>query len=526
MADNTSPKASFPRRNSLSLSQSLSLDWTPPPPADLNQIHADSSNTPGLTTFSLASPPAGNNEGVTFNKIYSRVKSIASSVIDTIGPGAADSSSPTRRSFLGLGGNEDSRPNSRNKDDVQSINSDFDPRSPPKPFSSNLNQPNGGSLHSRSSSRISSQLSLADLAPPLALRKGSLLGAQRKAMNPAVTPLTVERQGVEVGDDYMSAGVSRSSSPFLESIRGEVASSDTTYGATTGSTGREPMDIQAGAHRGSDAFVNLPSRYGSASDGTLSDSSDDDVVMLHSKLPGTARPRTKPALIGKDKGRKSVEVSAPKRSSKSNTDLGIPEQNIPFIPSGEPSRNQSTRSLEQAPFSKSAPSDTSLPHLARMDSDGAESRIPAPQPRAVESFTKKRPATGTRNSERFSLLPSFRISRTQNTTSGPSEIATTTSGRSSDGGRTASGSHGGGLAGSTEAVSQALRQLRSGNLTRDFWMKDELCKECFVCGSAFSAWRRKHHCRKLFMPAPQTPSDLSRAMRSNILFEMHDSDFW
>ena len=26
-------------------------------------------------------------------------------------------------------------------------------------------------------------------------------------------------------------------------------------------------------------------------------------------------------------------------------------------------------------------------------------------------------------------------------------------------------------------------------------MADEICKECFLCGDAFSAFRRKHHCR-------------------------------
>jgi len=45
-------------------------------------------------------------------------------------------------------------------------------------------------------------------------------------------------------------------------------------------------------------------------------------------------------------------------------------------------------------------------------------------------------------------------------------------------------------------VGAALRQLRrGGGLTKDFWMKDENCKECFLCGRTFTAWRRKHHCR-------------------------------
>jgi 1-phosphatidylinositol-3-phosphate 5-kinase len=50
--------------------------------------------------------------------------------------------------------------------------------------------------------------------------------------------------------------------------------------------------------------------------------------------------------------------------------------------------------------------------------------------------------------------------------------------------------------GDTEAVNTVLKQLRSGVLSKEFWMKDENCKECFLCGDSFSAWRRKHHCRQ------------------------------
>lgn len=32
-------------------------------------------------------------------------------------------------------------------------------------------------------------------------------------------------------------------------------------------------------------------------------------------------------------------------------------------------------------------------------------------------------------------------------------------------------------------------------MSRDYWMDDELCKECYDCKSVFTAWRRKHHCR-------------------------------
>ena len=32
-------------------------------------------------------------------------------------------------------------------------------------------------------------------------------------------------------------------------------------------------------------------------------------------------------------------------------------------------------------------------------------------------------------------------------------------------------------------------------LSRDYWMDDKTCKECYDCKSVFTAWRRKHHCR-------------------------------
>ena len=32
-------------------------------------------------------------------------------------------------------------------------------------------------------------------------------------------------------------------------------------------------------------------------------------------------------------------------------------------------------------------------------------------------------------------------------------------------------------------------------LSRDYWMDDQTCKECYDCKSVFTAWRRKHHCR-------------------------------
>lgn len=47
----------------------------------------------------------------------------------------------------------------------------------------------------------------------------------------------------------------------------------------------------------------------------------------------------------------------------------------------------------------------------------------------------------------------------------------------------------------TASVSKVIRRLRGEGLSRDYWMDDELCKECYDCKSVFTAWRRKHHCR-------------------------------
>lgn len=44
-------------------------------------------------------------------------------------------------------------------------------------------------------------------------------------------------------------------------------------------------------------------------------------------------------------------------------------------------------------------------------------------------------------------------------------------------------------------VNARLELMRKQVLSKEFWMADETCKECFLCGTPFSAFRRKHHCR-------------------------------
>lgn len=49
--------------------------------------------------------------------------------------------------------------------------------------------------------------------------------------------------------------------------------------------------------------------------------------------------------------------------------------------------------------------------------------------------------------------------------------------------------------GAPEMVNARLERMRKQVLSKEFWMADETCKECFLCGTPFTAFRRKHHCR-------------------------------
>ena len=44
-------------------------------------------------------------------------------------------------------------------------------------------------------------------------------------------------------------------------------------------------------------------------------------------------------------------------------------------------------------------------------------------------------------------------------------------------------------------VSARLDWMRRQVLSKEFWMADDTCRECFLCATPFSAFRRKHHCR-------------------------------
>ncbi|UNI23228.1 1-phosphatidylinositol-3-phosphate 5-kinase [Purpureocillium takamizusanense] len=47
----------------------------------------------------------------------------------------------------------------------------------------------------------------------------------------------------------------------------------------------------------------------------------------------------------------------------------------------------------------------------------------------------------------------------------------------------------------SEQMNAQLDKMRKQVLSKEFWMKDDTVKECFLCQTPFTAFRRKHHCR-------------------------------
>ncbi|KAK0391857.1 hypothetical protein NLU13_1356 [Sarocladium strictum] len=47
----------------------------------------------------------------------------------------------------------------------------------------------------------------------------------------------------------------------------------------------------------------------------------------------------------------------------------------------------------------------------------------------------------------------------------------------------------------SDKMSAQLDKMRRQVLSKEYWMKDDTVKECFLCQTPFSAFRRKHHCR-------------------------------
>ncbi|KAI5821290.1 hypothetical protein BZA77DRAFT_238883 [Pyronema omphalodes] len=543
--DNPNPSQHNPaRRGSLSLSQTFSLDWTAsPPPADLEQIHASSSQTPGLTSFSLGSPPATQHEPLILNRIFSRVKGFADAVRDAVGgPNTASSSPPTRSLFSGPFGGDRYNKQSASRDSFQSLGNGSDDAASqtsiksPLSSKSHLRQQSVTSMQS-GVSRVSGPGSIAgpEYAQPSALRKvNQMATTPRPTTNASVDQVTVYRGRIGEASSHNMASMDISRTQSLTSIREGTSNvpiegkSNSAVGAFIGAVGNVVgpttgfgSAVSGNSHMIARPFIEADDDFDdSASDGTLSDSSDDDLVMLHSRLPvgpgGRPRQEMPKNLINgpperKVRTRSSASAAAAKDKSdfKERVLLPPPATSDSFA---APDSNMLTPSEMTPAVHIISPqtsgqsgqnpgiSASSLPSLS-----GVDSRSSSGSPDLRKDIARKNKPFN----DKALLLPGYKISgdrssETDSTTPGPSQTANEHKGEATssiykqDGfgeGKMVNGTHSGGITGSTEAVSQALRQLRMGNLTRDFWMKDEVCKDCFLCGTTFTAWRRKHHCR-------------------------------
>lgn len=93
-----------------------------------------------------------------------------------------------------------------------------------------------------------------------------------------------------------------------------------------------------------------------------------------------------------------------------------------------------------------------------------------------------------------SHLPGFRASRTNSSDGeGSSVVAAARSRRS---GFEPVQEHAASSSHSDANSSHTVSRMRSKILAKELWMRDENAKDCFYCGDTFSAFRRKHHCRK------------------------------
>jgi 1-phosphatidylinositol-3-phosphate 5-kinase len=82
----------------------------------------------------------------------------------------------------------------------------------------------------------------------------------------------------------------------------------------------------------------------------------------------------------------------------------------------------------------------------------------------------------------------------------------------------------------TASILSLIGKLKGDDYSRDYWMQDDNCKECYDCKVPFSTFRRKHHCRACGKDIFLIISFflfLQDENRSNILLQMcFETDSW
>jgi 1-phosphatidylinositol-3-phosphate 5-kinase len=144
----------------------------------------------------------------------------------------------------------------------------------------------------------------------------------------------------------------------------------------------------------------------------------------------------------------------------------------------ETSNKPSSKSYKQFSPSLAGPDGASL------KSDSLNEAYPSPQRPPLIQVSQ-------------SHLPGFRASRT-NSSDGDLSSVVTTAARSNRPNFELVEERGTNFMDHDADSSHTISRMRSKILAKELWMRDENAKDCFYCGDTFSAFRRKHHCRKWY----------------------------
>ncbi|CRG90028.1 1-phosphatidylinositol-3-phosphate 5-kinase [Talaromyces islandicus] len=190
-----------------------------------------------------------------------------------------------------------------------------------------------------------------------------------------------------------------------------------------------------------------------------------------------------------------TSVAAPSRKTKevenSDQDLNLTQGNINTTSSSSFTADESTAPTSSSNSLTRGPNDDATHPPGRISTNATNSissgdRTSRPSISSTSSFDKPRDKPVPRVST--GRLPGYVMSRASS-----SETATTRSAVFEPSMNQSYRQRA--LNRADDAQNNALSQLKSKLLSREFWMRDENAKDCFLCGESFTTFRRKHHCR-------------------------------
>jgi len=492
------------RRPSLTLSE-LEVPITPSQTATLEQIHASNSAATGLTSFYLGSPPPAAPTPLTFNKLFSKVKSYTTGIKDAVREAVVVG--PPGRSRSGTNDSRESFENfsvggTSNRASPTTSNFQFRSRYNP-------NRLSNASIMTKGSSGS------ADGAVPSALRKVNILSPGPKSTpSPSLAQVTVFRDGME-----NSSGEGNSNGVVGKAVNG--AGSIATVPSlplpvSEQMTFNKRFSVLQDQLQGSDNSAK-PGVDGTIEEDGLADNFE-NATYINSGVGGrVGNPNPSAEDMVLDMSQSNTQNKRPNQSQQSaspspgtqvarstNTSLPSPGQSHTLMNSSKRKSSMdalsSNKSMRKRPKSVKRTSESLLPGFTynsesdTEDDDEDNTSSPADTSSVGGKTSMQRNGAKNRaNRSTPSLIPGVGGVRALAGWFGVggSISENQSSDRSMSGGATAPSS-----GGNIEAVGLALQQLRKGTLTKEFWMKDENCKDCFLCGKTFNAFRRKHHCRK------------------------------